>query len=226
MRKIAGQDLIHLTNFNFMSVKQYSMPAKKFHRSPSVMRIESRALVFLLVLAFSSGIGAHLLFAKIFAQNAPPDGVIQVCVKRNGEMRLLTERRTSEKERRFDREGCRRDEMIISWNIQGPPGPQGPAGGGAESVPFICSSCDITDSIGDRLKGKNLSNAVLVNANLSSANLEGVNFSNANLRNVDFTNANLKDANLLNANLSGAIWSNTICPNGINSNETNQTCLP
>jgi uncharacterized protein YjbI with pentapeptide repeats len=78
--------------------------------------------------------------------------------------------------------------------------------------------------------------ADLTNANLSGANLTGVTFTDygwelgpADLTNTDLTNANLTDANLVDVNLASAIltgvtWSNTICPDGTNSNNNGNTC--
>ena len=93
---------------------------------------------------------------------------------------------------------------------------------------------------GRNLTGANLSNANLTGANLSNANLSGANLSNANLSGANLTEANLKGANLKGANLakanltgatltgatlSGVSWSNTICPDGTNSNNDGGTCL-
>jgi hypothetical protein len=57
---------------------------------------------------------------------------------------------------------------------------------------------------------------------LRNANLQGTDLRGASLRNVDFTGANLTGADLQGADLHGAIikdtiWSNTTCPDGINS---------
>ena len=71
-------------------------------------------------------------------------------------------------------------------------------------------------------------------ANLTGANLTGAQLSLASLLNTNLTDANLFGANLsetpnLNgvylgpADLSGAIWSNTTCPDGSNS-DTNLRC--
>jgi probable HAF family extracellular repeat protein len=86
------------------------------------------------------------------------------------------------------------------------------------------------------LKDANLARANLSGANLTDANLKDANLSNANLSGANLSRANLKDANLTNANLTGArlkgtnikdvIWSNTICPDGTNSNANGGTCAP
>jgi len=97
-----------------------------------------------------------------------------------------------------------------------------------------------TNLSGTNLAGSNLSNAPLSganlsNANLSGANLKGANLSGANLSGANLSNANLTGANLTGATLTGAIttgaifksatWSNTICPDGTNSNSHGNTCV-
>jgi Alpha/beta hydrolase domain/Pentapeptide repeats (8 copies) len=77
---------------------------------------------------------------------------------------------------------------------------------------------------GINFEGISVPNAALTSdnlsgANLSDGNLQGVSLQGANLRNVNFTNANLEGAQLQGANLQGAIWSNTTCPDGTNSNQ-------
>jgi probable HAF family extracellular repeat protein len=69
------------------------------------------------------------------------------------------------------------------------------------------------------LSGTNLKDANLARANLSGANLKGANLAGANL-----ANANLTGAKLGRANVKGVIWSNTICPDGTNSDAHNGTC--
>ncbi len=85
------------------------------------------------------------------------------------------------------------------------------------------------------LLGTNLSSANLAGADLSGANLNGANLSGANLTGANLTNANLTSADLTGATLAGAvttganfnkvIWSNTICPDGTNSNSDMGTCI-
>jgi uncharacterized protein YjbI with pentapeptide repeats len=62
--------------------------------------------------------------------------------------------------------------------------------------------------------GANLTNAVLTGANLSNADLAGANL----------TGANLDNANAGSTNFTSAIWSNTTCPDGTNSNSDGGTC--
>ncbi|HYA09012.1 MAG TPA: alkaline phosphatase family protein, partial [Gaiellaceae bacterium] len=70
------------------------------------------------------------------------------------------------------------------------------------------------------LEHENLSGAILTGANLEGAHLEGGFLPNANL-----TGADLRHADLRHADVSGVIWSNTICPDGSNSNADGGTCL-
>ncbi len=90
-----------------------------------------------------------------------------------------------------------------------------------------------------QLEVANFSNANLSNANLTGTNLQGASFSYADLTNANFSNANLSDfiipptvgsgtshADFTGAVLTGVIWSNTICPDGTNSdNDPNHTCV-
>jgi hypothetical protein len=89
--------------------------------------------------------------------------------------------------------------------------------------------------VGDNLTGANLSNSTLQGTNLKGANLNGANLTGANLIGAGLQSANLQGANLSNANLAGstlkgaslgaAMWSNTVCPDGTNSDADGNTCL-
>ena len=57
------------------------------------------------------------------------------------------------------------------------------------------------------------------------ANLTGADLTGANLSGFDLLDTNLTNANLSGADLSGVIWSNTICPDGTNSNNDGDTCV-
>ena len=46
----------------------------------------------------------------------------------------------------------------------------------------------------------------------------------ADFTGADFTNANLTDAFVFETTVTNAIWSNTICPDGTNSDTNNGTC--
>lgn len=69
------------------------------------------------------------------------------------------------------------------------------------------------------LQGDSLQGANLAGVNLSGTNLSGVTLQGANLQNANFTDTNLSGAKLQGANLRGAVWSNTVCPDGTNSNQ-------
>jgi hypothetical protein len=62
--------------------------------------------------------------------------------------------------------------------------------------------------------------ATLRNANLRGADLHGASLRNADLSGADLTQANLFDADLRGAKIDGAIWSATVCPDGVNSDST------
>jgi len=88
------------------------------------------------------------------------------------------------------------------------------------------SGSDFSDAVLSRadFSGADLSGSRFWNANLNGtkfngADLSGASFWNAELTGTDFTGANLKAAVLVMAKISGAIWSNTICPDGINSDQ-------
>ena len=50
------------------------------------------------------------------------------------------------------------------------------------------------------------------------------NFSNANLSGALIENSNFRGINLSSANINATSWINTVCPNGKNSNDHNNTC--
>jgi len=93
------------------------------------------------------------------------------------------------------------------------------------------SGCNLsrTDAAGMDLPGANLSRAnlsgaYLTRANLTGANLAGANLKNANLTSADLTRATLTGAITSGATFKGAVWSNTICPDGTNSDTHSNTC--
>jgi hypothetical protein len=83
-------------------------------------------------------------------------------------------------------------------------------GAGCEFVP----GTDVWNCGGDDLSG----------LNLSGCNLSGASFSTTNASAVNFTNAVLTGANFFDANVTGAVWVNTTCPEGTNSNSNGNTC--
>jgi hypothetical protein len=104
------------------------------------------------------------------------------------------------------------------------------------------SSADLANALMSSidLSGTNFSNAILAavnlggsnltNANLSNVDLTGSSENNSNLSGVNFTNANLTNAylagatNMDTATLTGVTWSNTICPDNVNSNDNGGDC--
>lgn len=85
------------------------------------------------------------------------------------------------------------------------------------------------------MSSTNFINAYLGNSSFHNSNLTNSNFTNAIILDSDFTGANLTGVNFTGANLTGAgsmdtatitgvIWSNTICPDGTNSDNNGNTC--
>lgn len=69
------------------------------------------------------------------------------------------------------------------------------------------------------LRGANLTDADLTGADLKGANLMGATLIGANL-----TNADLTGGNFTYCDLSGVTWDNTVCPDGLNSDNQGLTC--
>ena len=94
------------------------------------------------------------------------------------------------------------------------------------------SGANLTDAILFKavLTGANLTDAILTDADLTDAKLNNAGLSGANLNGAVLEGAILFDADLTGADLTGAIlfqadlldvtWSNTICPDGTNSDDT------
>lgn len=71
-------------------------------------------------------------------------------------------------------------------------------------------------------------NSNFTNANFTNATILLRNPGNDNFTNADFTNANLTGTNFISGggnDFTGAVWSNTICPDGTNSNNNGNTCI-
>ena len=86
------------------------------------------------------------------------------------------------------------------------------------------------DLAGLDLNTTNLGEADLEGADLAGAgggfmNLVDADLSDADLQGLDLTASNLTGADLTNANLSDAIWNDTTCPDGTNSNNDGGTCV-
>jgi hypothetical protein len=78
---------------------------------------------------------------------------------------------------------------------------------------------------GARLPGVGLEEADLSGANLTNADLTKANLKGANLERTNLTGANLKGAQLAEAKVEGATWARTTCPDGVISDNVNQTCV-
>ena len=63
----------------------------------------------------------------------------------------------------------------------------------------------------------------LTNVDLSRADLRGADLKGVDLTGADLSNANLKGADLSGAVIRGVTWSHTICPDGTNSDDHDQT---
>jgi phospholipase C len=86
----------------------------------------------------------------------------------------------------------------------------------------VSGQVDLTNA---DLSHKNLQRVNLSGAILTGANLEGSQIGDGFLPNANLTNANLRHADLRHADITGVIWSNTICPDGSNSDSHGSTCV-
>ena len=91
--------------------------------------------------------------------------------------------------------------------------------GDFQDVTFTIANLTDADLKGDNVQGSNMTKANLTGANLSGGDFQNINFTNANL-----TGATLDDSNLKGSTMTQVIYSNTICPNGTNSNNDGNTC--
>jgi uncharacterized protein YjbI with pentapeptide repeats len=84
---------------------------------------------------------------------------------------------------------------------------------------------------GANWQGVNLSTALvrigsLEDADFTGANLQGTRFVDGTLEDCNFTDANLLGASFKERqSVSGSTWSNTICPDGTNSDYNGGTCI-
>lgn len=107
---------------------------------------------------------------------------------------------------------------------------------GADLTGAALSGSDLTGAIfyNATLSGANLSNANLTGTDLSNATLTNALLNSATLTKATLTSSILTGANLTGTNLTGAhgtpasitgiTWSNTICPDGTNSDLNSGTC--
>ena len=87
------------------------------------------------------------------------------------------------------------------------------------------ANLNVANLSGINLSGAFLKYAYFIDSNLTGATLTGAYLRRAVLNSANFTNANLEGADLTNARLKGAHWSNTICPDGSNSDHDDGTCF-
>lgn len=102
---------------------------------------------------------------------------------------------------------------------------------------LVGPAADLADAdlAGAGLAGLDLTGAHIENANLTGANLADASLTGASLYDSNLTSANLAGSNLSNAGLEGAtvvgavftraIWANTTCPDGSNSNSHDNGCF-
>ena len=82
---------------------------------------------------------------------------------------------------------------------------------------------EIISNLGSNLSiQQNLVDEWIQNAIMND--FSGMNFSNFDMSGADLSGSNLTGANLIGANLQSVIWSNTICPDGSNSDDNGNTC--
>jgi pentapeptide repeat protein len=189
-----------------------------------------------------AGGGAVLLASAAYAAIPSPNGVVDGCYdKSSGDLRIIDPSTTT----------CTHKELPISWNQIGPSGPAGPPGNPGPAGPpgpastVLCPSCELSQAplAGAVLPGALLWYATLAGTDLSGADLRGAELRGARFGVDVFTHAptDLSGADLTDANLSfawayggvgslgeptttGAVWSNTTCPDGTNSDDNAGTC--
>jgi uncharacterized protein YjbI with pentapeptide repeats len=82
-----------------------------------------------------------------------------------------------------------------------------------------------TDFTGANIRESGFANTNFTNANFTNVSATQVSFPNSNLTNANFTGANLQYSDGMNtATRTGVTWSNTICPDGTNSDNNGNTC--
>lgn len=104
------------------------------------------------------------------------------------------------------------------------------------ATPIDFTGCDLTSAdlstafvravfAGANLTGANLTGGLFDSAIFTRANLSGVIASPGVFEDADFTDANLTGAKMNGAIFGGAIWKNTTCPDGTNSDLNGRTCI-
>lgn len=151
-------------------------PAIRRHHAPQFY-------VIFAVGTFFVGVFVTLVFTKVLAQT---NETIYACVNKvGGNMRVVKADET-----------CSKNENSLSWNKEGPAGPQGPSGGDS-GLPYSCANCYL-GAHADKFAGKNLTGAQLNNATFGAVDLSNVIFQKGFFRNVDFRGANLTGADFSN----------------------------
>ena len=74
------------------------------------------------------------------------------------------------------------------------------------------------------LSGANFSHSTIYNTDFMDTDLQGVNFEHASLLNVEFYHSDLSGADLSVLSHNGVTWTDTICPDGPNSDDNGGTC--
>lgn len=88
---------------------------------------------------------------------------------------------------------------------------------------------DGSDFTNANFSGVSVKISSAIGANFTNVNFTGAFLNASNFQNANFTNANLTNANLSGSNMDGTIrtgivWSNTLCPEGTNSDDNGNTC--
>ncbi len=108
-----------------------------------------------------------------------------------------------------------------------------------KSASYFASSQDITTLLNSFINFCNAQSGAWIEnhhrcaigaVNVSGLDLSNEDFSDITLDGADFTNTDLSnttflDASVINTDFTGAIWLNTVCPDGTNSDINGNTCL-
>jgi hypothetical protein len=78
--------------------------------------------------------------------------------------------------------------------------------------------------VGAYMGGVRFDLAELYGPDFTNVNLTGASFANVEMTDPNFSGANLGGANFTSVIMTGAVWDNTICPDGQNSNDVGGTC--
>ncbi len=98
--------------------------------------------------------------------------------------------------------------------------------GGASFVDATLSDAKLPDAelAGADMTGARMTDSHLTDADLTGADLQDVDFDGGSLEGANFTQADLDDAYMTPVNVTGAVWDDTTCPDGSNSNNHGGTC--